>query len=119
VKRIVLALSVVAVLTIGSLVQAGAWGGPRLFISQSVLGNDYSYADVHFVGGQWAEVELDGYGVTDLDLVVMDSYGNAVAIDENYSDNGYVSFYVPFSQTYRIAVVNNGIFTNFFDLATN
>ena len=118
-KRIVLALSVVAVLAVGSLVQAGAWGGPQLFLGQSVQGNGYSYADVTFLGGQWAEIEMDGYGATELDLMVLDSYGNVVAADTYFGDDGYVRFYVPISQTYTIVVVNHGIFANFFDLATN
>ena len=59
-KRFVLALSVVAVLAVGSLVQAGAFGGPRLFLSQTILGNGYNYADVTFVGGQFAEALLVG-----------------------------------------------------------
>lgn len=118
-KRIVLVLSMVAVLAVGSLAQAGAWGGPRLFLSQTVGAQDFSYADVTFVGGQIAQIELEGFGATDLDLMVMDSYGNVVALDTSFGDDGYVSFYVPYSQTYTIAVVNHGYFTNYFDLATN
>jgi hypothetical protein len=109
----------VAVLAVGSLAQAGAWGGPRLFLSQTVAAKDFSYADVTFVGGQMARIELDGFGTTELDLMVLDSYGDVVAVDTSFGNNGYVSFYVPFSQTYTIAVINHGYFTNYFDLATN
>jgi hypothetical protein len=118
-KRIVLALSVMAVLGVGSLASAGAFGGPRLFLGEVVLGRDTNFAHVHFNGGQIACVELDGYGASDLDLVVRDSYGNLIAMDDNYSDDGYVSFYVPYSQTYTIFIVNHGYVTNVFDLATN
>ena len=118
-KRIVLALAVVVALAVGSLAQAGAWGGPQIFLGQTVLGGDYSYANVHFNGGQYAEVALDGYGVTELDLMVLDQYGNIVAADTFYGDDGYVGFYVPYGQTYTIVVVNHGSLANFFDLATN
>jgi hypothetical protein len=107
-KRIVLALAVVAALAVGSLAQAGAWGGSQFFLGQSVLGNDFSYATVYFNGGQYAEVAMDGYDVTELDLMVLDRFGNTVAIDDYYGDEGYVSFWVPYGQTYTIVVVNHG-----------
>jgi hypothetical protein len=118
-KRMAMVLAAMAVLMVGTVVKAGAFGGGQLAVGETVGAREYAYTDVDFRGGEYAEVAVVGNGYTDLDLVVLDEYGNAVAVDNFAGDKAFVRFYVAYDATYTIVVYNHGNVTNVFDFATN
>jgi hypothetical protein len=115
----VLAGVAVAILgALGSQAEAGALP-PRVWSGETVEAHGKAFDVVTFRGGELAEVALLGDGDTDLDLFVLDSYGNVVASDEGYTDGAFVTWYPLYTQQYTIVVVNHGSIYNRFDMATN
>ena len=72
-----------------------------------------------FAGGEIAEIGLQGSGYTDIDCAVSTSNGNVVGYDLSYSDTCYISWYVPYTQTYTIQLSNLGGTSNPYVFATN
>lgn len=119
-KRLVARILVAAVVVVGAFApaMAGAVGGPRY--GQYRLGANSTHTfKVAFRGGEQARVILSGDGDTDLDVYVYDWYGNRVAVDADYTDDCYVSWYVPRAGVYTIRVVNRGDVYNDYELAMN
>ena len=68
-------LATLALILVGSAAFAGAQGGPQSTIER-VKANSTDRYEIVFVGGQQAEVIIDGDNDTDLDLYIYDENGN-------------------------------------------
>jgi len=64
--------------------------------------------EVCFSGAEFGRVVVEGDGDTDLDLYVYDARGRLVSDDTDGTDYCIGTFYTPYTQTYRIKVVNYG-----------
>lgn len=119
-KRLVARILVVAVLVVGAYApaMAGAVGGPRYGRYRLGANSTHTFT-VAFRGGEQARVILSGDGDTDLDVYVYDWYGNRVAVDADYTDDCYLSWYVPRAGIYTIRVINRGNVYNDYELAMN
>lgn len=92
--------------------------GERSFVG-TVDAQDYIYIPITFRGGEIGEIYFCGDHDTDLDLYVYDNNGNLIVSETSYSDEGYVSFYVYLTSTFRVKIVNRGGVYNDFILLTN
>jgi hypothetical protein len=63
---------------------------------------------VTFYGGELARVRVVGDGDTDLDVYVLDEYGNEIASDTDYTDNCEVIWQPRWTGRFTIRVVNLG-----------
>lgn len=119
-KRLVARILVAAVLVAGACApsMAGAFGGPQYGRYRLGAKSTHTFT-VAFRGGEWARVAISGDGDTDLDLYVFDEYGNRVAVDADYSDDCYVSWFMPRPGVFTIKVVNRGGVYNDYRLASN
>jgi hypothetical protein len=59
-----------------------------------------------FRGRAYAELYFMGDGDTDVDYYVYDEDGNLVDSSEDYTDRAYLTWYVDFTQEYRIVIKN-------------
>jgi hypothetical protein len=97
---------------------AGALGGPRI-MTEEVSRYDTDVYHVRFRGGEIAVIRVEGDGDTDLDLKVYDRFGSLIARDIGRTDSCQVTFYVPFTDRYRIEVINLGSVSNVYTIWTN
>ena len=119
-KRIILALAMAASLVSGSAAVAGAIGGPA-FVWREVVGA-YQWIEyrVAFRGGEWTTISVVGLTPGNLDLYVLDEFGNVIAADITYVDNVcQVTFYAAYPRVYTIRVVNRTARASLFDILTN
>jgi hypothetical protein len=72
-----------------------------------------------FRGGEFAMIEIDGDGSTDLDIYVYDENGNLITYGIGLSDREVVSFNPLWTGVFRIEVRNLGGRTNWYRLITN
>jgi len=112
-------VAAVAVLGAGGLAYAGAIGGPKWTVNQWLAPYTRIDYQIAFVGGQQANIALEGNGATNLDLYVYDQFGNLVWYDTRYGDFCEGHIWVPYSQVYTVRVVNTGSLWNVFSLLTN
>lgn len=119
-KRLVARILVAAVLVAGAYApaMAGAVGGPRHGHYRLSANSTHTFTIV-FRGGEWAWAAVSGDDDTDLDVYVFDRFGNRVAFDADYTDDCYVSWYVPWPGVYTIKVVNRGGVYNDYQMSTN
>jgi hypothetical protein len=115
-KRMVMALAVVAVLTVGSLASARVVDGPVSAFGQFIEGDTYDTWAVFCYGGEYVEVAIDGDDSTDLDLALVDSEGNIIALDDLEGDFAYLKVYVPQGGEYAFVVINHGPGANVYDI---
>jgi len=76
------------------------------------------YPPVPFIGGDYAEIYIEGRGSSDLDLFVYDSLGRLVCSDTDASSRPYCGWVPDKTQNYVIQVINKGNGTNY-ALVTN
>jgi hypothetical protein len=84
-----------------------------------VDGNDTDIYEISFIEGKLAEIGLEGDGDTDLDLYVYDSLGNLLVMDEDYTDQCYVSWVPKWTGKFEVRIVNRGPILNNYILITN
>ena len=96
----------------------GAVGGPRYQVDRVNAFSTITY-QLQFRANQWAEVLVSGDGDTDLDLYIYNPYGALVGYDEYWTDDCYVSWIPPATQTYTIVIKNLGRVYNQFQIWTN
>lgn len=72
-----------------------------------------------FQGGVPAAVAIRGDHDTDLDLIIRDSYGNAVCVANGSSDVETCSWIPRFTQAFEVRVQNLGAVYNEYRLCTN
>jgi hypothetical protein len=117
-KKLILTLSLVGLMTVTSICEAGRIGGPGgdAFTVQGYGSVTYN---ITFEGGRPAEVAIIGDGRTDLDIFVYDANGRLVAQGIGPTDIETVRWTPPQQQTYRIVVVNLGNSPNRYGFGTN
>lgn len=96
----------------------GAVGGPRRG-SSIVYGNTADTYTISFKSGIPAEIAVSGDGSSDLDLYVYDENGNLLVSDDDYSDDCYVCWTPRWTGRFYIKIVNQGIYSNAYNFATN
>ena len=96
----------------------GAVGGPRYQVDRVYAFSTITY-QLQFRASQLAEVLVSGDGDTDLDLYIYNPYGTLVGYDEYWTDDCYVSWIPPATQTYTIVIKNLGRVYNRFQIWTN
>jgi hypothetical protein len=104
------ALALVALLGLGTVAIADPVGGP--FSGKTRV--DGAATNVHRVmyqGGEQADFEIRGDGVTTLSLIVKDQYGRVVISTES-AGRAHVWWSVSRTAPYHIYVVNRGIVYN-------
>ncbi len=69
---------------------------------------------VSFYGNEWARVRVVGDGSTDLDVYVLDEFGNVVGSDTDYTDNCAVLWLPQWTGRFTIRVVNCGSVSNLY-----
>lgn len=74
---------------------------------------------VVFNGGEVARVMVLGDGDTDLDLYILDEYGNEIARDSDYTDRCVVSFTPRWTGKFKVRIRNLGRVYNRYLLVTN
>jgi len=117
-KKLTVALALIAALLVGTFAQAGHIRGPQVGQARCEANGSVAYYET-FVGGEMGVVAISGDGDTDLDLFVYDSNGRLVAQGVGLTDHETVRFYVPTTGTYRIVVRNLGNVWNQYGMATN
>lgn len=115
-KRMVMALAAVAVLVVGSMASARVADGPVGSAGEFIQGNSYYTWVVLCYGGEYVEVAIDGDDSTDLDLAIVDSEGNIIALDDSEGDFAYLKVYVPEGGEYGFVVINHGPGGNVYDI---
>lgn len=96
----------------------GAEGG-RQRASQVVRGNATLFYNIVFRAGEPAAVALSGDGDTDLDLFVIDEFGNVICRAIGTSDDEICRWTPRFTGRFRIEVRNVGPIANRYALWTN
>lgn len=96
----------------------GRVGGPSRTLSRLPAGYT-DFFTVSFFGGQLAEIAVLGDGDADLDMLVADENGNAICLDQSYSDQIYCSFTPAWTGPFTIVVENVGRIRNSYYLLTN
>jgi hypothetical protein len=114
-KAIILALAVV--LGMASLAQAGAIPGPRERTTVvRALSTDVYH--IPFRGGELAAITIRGDGDSDLNVRVVDAFGQQVLRTVGRGDKFTVTFRPAVNMEYRIEVINSGV-ANLYTLRTN
>jgi hypothetical protein len=98
---------VIALSSLASLAQAGPVRDNVFDDGRVQAHSTVTYTEV-FVGGASASIELSGDGDTDLDLFVLDSAGNVIASNTNYTDKASLTFTPSRTGPLRIVVENLG-----------
>lgn len=96
----------------------GAEGGAKATF-ETVKGQGTDAYLVQFEGRSPAEISVVGQGVSDLDLVILDSLGKRVAADAGHRDTAFVSWLPPTAGQYRVEIRNLGSEDNSYLLLTN
>ena len=114
-----LQLAVVAcVLTLASVVGAGAVGGPKHARDTVMAHRSDSFVTV-FEGKSLAIVRVSGDGSTDLDCMVYDNGGHLVADDQDATDQCVLMWEPAWTGKFKIIVRNMGNTANEYELNTN
>ena len=108
--RITLMVVLVTGLAVGAMAQVR--GG-----RYRVLPRDTDRFSAVFQGGQTATVVVKGDGDTDLDLYILDEYGNKITEDSDYSDECLARFTPRWTGRFTIVIVNRGYVYNEYVLA--
>jgi hypothetical protein len=117
-KRILTAVAMAVCLLGGSMVYAGAVGGPKVQVT-SVRAYSNDVFKVYFHAWEQATVVVRGDGDTDLDLFVYDENGNLVASDTGVTDDCEVRWVPKWTGLFYIKVVNRGPVSNTYVIQTN
>lgn len=86
----------------------GVATGPVYNIGAIANGKTDTYASVSFVGGEYAEVYVEGKGTTDLNLTITDAQGRLVCSDTDKSHIAYCGWRPQSTESFSIAVENRG-----------
>ena len=111
-------LATLALILVGSAAFAGAQGGPQSTIER-VKANSTDRYEIVFVGGQQAEVIIDGDNDTDLDLYIYDENGNLIEKDDDNLDLCICTWTPKWTGKFIIKVVNLGDVYNEYKIRTN
>ena len=112
------AVALAAITTFAPALFAGAVGGPKA-AHHIVNAYDTDIFNIWFEGGEPAEVVVIGDGDTDLDLEVVDKYGDVIASDTDPTDDCIVRFWPNRTATYTVRVKNLGSVYNRYYIETN
>ncbi len=96
----------------------GATRGPVRHRDQ-VRGRTIDNYTVEFNGGEIARIAVEGDHSTDLDLYVYDQNGNLIVSDTDNTDLCLVQWTPRWTGPFVIKVVNNGNYSNVYDLYSN
>lgn len=96
----------------------GATGGPRS-AHHHVEAYSTDVFNIWFECGEPAEIVVSGDGDTDLDLEVVDSYGDVIVSDTDSTDFCVVRFWPSRTACYKIRVKNLGSVYNAYYIETN
>ena len=111
-------LATLALIMIGSAAFAGAKGGPKS-ADERVKANAADRYEIVFVGGEKAEVIVDGDGDTDLDLYIYDENDNLITKDDDNTDYCICRWTPQWTGKFTIRIVNHGDVYNEYTLRTN
>jgi hypothetical protein len=98
---------------------AGAVSGPRVASATAAPLGTQRFEPILFRGGELARIAISGDGSTILDLYVYDADSNLIDFDENGYVDCIVRFRPRWDAYYYVKVVNRGVLSNTFGLATN
>jgi hypothetical protein len=82
-------------------------------------GGTDTYRPLEFTVGAYADVYVEGSGVSDLNLIVRDAQGRLVCSDTDISAIAYCGWQPDQTQTYAVEVVNKGRSPSAYKLMTN
>jgi len=99
-------------------IKRGATGGPKKTVD-TVKGLDTDTFRIKFNGGEIAKVAISGDGDTRLDLYIYDENGNLVTSQVGPGDDALASWLPKWTGVFVIKVVNRGLVSNRYMLATN
>lgn len=92
-------------------VQASPVGG-EMYHADQVQARTSDWYAITFRRGEAATIVVSGDGDTDLDLLVYDEHGHAIAADVDDGDDCVVRFFPRKSGTFRVEVRNLGYVSN-------
>ena len=96
----------------------GAVNGPTTYHYK--LKKQYVHTwNIDFNGGEYATVQVQGDGASDLNLYIYDEDNNLIALDASPGDYCYTSWYPRWTGSYKIQVVNAGDSINDYYLVHN
>ena len=97
----------------------GMLTGPVYSISGIRAGGNDTYPGLAFQGGAYAEIYVEGEGVSDLNLYVFDEKDRLVCSDTDISDIAYCGWRPASSASFTVSVENTGSAANSYSLMTN
>ncbi len=117
-KSILGIIALVALVITASAVMADPVGGSSSNLDVAAPDTAYLYT-VRFYGNEWARVRVVGDGDTDLDVYVLDEYGNLIGSDTDYSDICEVVWLPRRTGRFTIRVVNLGGTSNLYRITVD
>ena len=96
----------------------GAVGGPKSAMSVIAGGDTHTYA-INLRGGERTDIALIGDASSDLDLYILDSYGNLIIGDEGHTDIARLWVIPTITGSFTVVVKNYGPRANRYEMYTN